>query len=661
MEESKKTNEQLTSELTKARQQIKHLDARLAQYQRDEEYAKQWRDIFTLVFTSLSIPLCLVNVDNSKFMLVNDAFVQFVGYTREEIIGHTFQELNLFVNSDDMKNMETRLQSTGLLANTEIKSRMKSGEIRTGLFSAETFDLEDTHYLLFLITDITDVKKMEASLRDSESKLAVAFRSSPHALVIVTMGEGTFIEINDNVCRLTGYSREEIIGHTIEELKIWDDQNFRTRMAKALWEKGRITNEELVWRTRNGEKINMMLSGEIADIGGKKCIVASIADITYLKKVEQELRKSEERFSKAFNATPGVLSISKVADGTFLEINDSFTRVFGYTRQETIGHKSLDMNLWVNSDDRINMVRQLMETGIVRNKEYLHRTKSGDIRTLLFSATSIEFDGETCVLATTVDITDYKRIEAEAREAGNFRELDRLRTELLANVSHELRTPLAGIKGFATMLLDYDKKLSVKEKREYLETIDKNTDRMVELIEQLLEMSRLGTGMLSIKKVPTDVISLCQVVVSEARVRAPEYVFALDMPPKLPEMIIDDKRIHQVLDNIINNAVKYSSAGTEIKISVRVVDKDMLFSVTDHGVGIPEKDLPNLFQRMFHPAHLQKMGTGGAGLGLSISKGLIEAHGGKIWIESKEGAGTKCYFTLPINGKSEGNGAEKQK
>jgi signal transduction histidine kinase len=184
---------------------------------------------------------------------------------------------------------------------------------------------------------------------------------------------------------------------------------------------------------------------------------------------------------------------------------------------------------------------------------------------------------------------------------------------------------------------------------------------MVELIEQLLEMSRLGTGMLSINKAPTDMIKLCQAVINEARVRAPGHIFKADLPPRLPIINIDGKRIHQVLDNIINNAVKYSNAGTEINLSVRTVEKEMLFSITDYGVGIPEKDLTNLFQRMFHPAHLQKMGTGGAGLGLSISKGLIEAHGGKIWIESKERVGTRCYFTLPIENKHETNKAESSK
>jgi PAS domain S-box-containing protein len=660
MRDSEKTKDQLISELTTAHQQLKELSAAIAKTKKIEQALHDSEEKFSIAFSASPNAVCLVNIEENKFVEINESFSHFTGYTKEEVIGHTQVDLNLFVNPEELKMMNDRLQKTGRLINAEIKSKMKSGEIRTGLFSAETYDIAGKRHMLLVITDITEFKKMEQALRESENKLSIAFRASPHALIIATMGEGKFIEVNDNVCRLTGYTREEIIGHTVDELKIWDDPGFRTRMAKGLWEKGRISNEELEWRTRSGEKITMLMSAEIADIGGEKCIVSSFTDITYLKKIEQDLRKSEERFAKAFNSSPGILSITKTSDGTFMEINDSFPRVFGFTREETIGHKSLEMRLWVNPDDRKNMLRQLMETGHVRNQEYRHRTKSGDIRTLLFSAVSIEFDGEPCVLAMTNDITEYKLMEAEAREAANLRELDRLRTELLANVSHELRTPLAGIKGFATMLIDYDKRLTTKEKREYLETIDKNTDRMVELIEQLLEMSRLGTGMLSIKKAPTDVINLCQTVISEARVRAPAYNFKLDLPPKLPMMNIDDKRIRQVLENIINNAVKYSDAGTEITLAVRAVDNEMLFSVIDHGIGIPEKDLPNLFQRMFHPLQGQKTGAAGAGLGLSISKGLIEAHGGKIWIESKEGIGTRCYFTLPVDDKRVSNSTEKR-
>ena len=198
------------------------------------------------------------------------------------------------------------------------------------------------------------------------------------------------------------------------------------------------------------------------------------------------------------------------------------------------------------------------------------------------------------------------------------------------------------------MLMDYGKRLTRSEKQEYLETIDKNADRLVELIEQLLEMSRLGVGMLSIKKAPADIISLCQTVINEARIRSSEHIFISDMPTGLPKINIDERRIRQILDNIIDNAVKYSNPGTEITLSIQQTNNELLFTVTDHGSGIPKKDMPRLFQRMFHSTRGQKFGVAGAGLGLSICKGLIEAHGGKIWIKSEEGVGTRCFFTLPL-------------
>lgn len=648
MEDSEKSKEQLIIELNLLRRNILDLTADAGR-EKISQIIKEYENTYFSILDSSPNAICLIKVDDSKFIAVNESFTSFTGYTKEEVIGRTQTELNFWVNPDDFHTMDKNLKEKGRLFNIEIKSRMKSGEVRVGLFSANIIEMGNVRFMVLIITDITEFKKIEEALRESENKLTTAFRASPHALIIATMGEGRLVEVNDNVCRLTGYSREELLGHTVDELKIWNDQNFRLRMAKILWEKGRIDNKELDWRTRSGKVHTMLMSAEIAEIGGKKCIVASANDISYLKKIEHNLRTSEERFYKAFNSSPGILSISTVADGTFLEINDSFTRIFGYTRDEAIGNNSISLKIWVDPAERVDMIHQLKEQGRVSNVEYHHRVKSGEIRTFLFSAERIEFDGKPCVLAFNNDITDYKKMKAQAQEVANLRELERLRTELFANVSHELRTPLASIKGFTTMLIDYEKRLGVKEKREYLETIDKNTDRMVELIEQLLEMSRLGSGLLSIKKSPTNVISLCRSVITEARVRAPEYKFTLDIPSKLPPVDMDDRRIHQVLDNVLDNSVKYSDAGTEIAIAVRKAGKDILFSVTDHGVGIAEKDLPRLFQRMFHGAQKQKTGFVGAGLGLSICKGLVEAHGGKIWVESQEGVGTRCYFTLPIS------------
>jgi PAS domain S-box-containing protein len=659
MRDSQKTRKQLISELIEARRQLEILAAAEVERKKAGQDLKQSEEKFYKAFLSSPDMIIISSIKDGKYIEVNDSFVRNTGYSREELIGHTVDEFNLFADSEEQAQMMRIIQESGNLKSGEYNLRVRSGEIRTWLCSAEIININDDPCMIAVATDVTELRKVEQALIESESKLAVAFRFSPQAIGITDLKEGRFIEANDSICRLTGYSRDELIGHTSDELKMWVNPTARKRAMKILEKKDRVDNEELQFYTKSGQIQTMLFSAEKISIGGQECIISSSTDVTELKKIEQAMRDSEEKFAKAFRASPQVISISRVADGAFKEINESFCRVIGYSREETIGHSSKELGLWVNPGDREDMIDRLKKYGRVSNKEYLFRTKSGEIHTMLFSTDQIELDGEPCVLAVTNDITDYKRMEVQALEAENLKQVDKLRTELLANVSHELRTPLASIKGFATMLIDYDKRLTSSEKREYLETIDKNADRLVELIEQLLEMSRLGVGMLSIKKAPTDIVVLCQTVISEARARAPGHIFKSDLPLKLPKTSIDDRRIRQVLDHIIDNAVKYSNPGTEIALSVKKMNIDILFTVTDHGVGIPKSDLPRVFNRMFHSTRGQKTGVDGAGLGLSICKGLIEAHGGKIWLESEEGVGTKCFFTLPVDTINEGNDTGK--
>ena len=193
------------------------------------------------------------------------------------------------------------------------------------------------------------------------------------------------------------------------------------------------------------------------------------------------------------------------------------------------------------------MLRTLKQHGRVRNEELQLRAKSGELHTVLFSAEPIDIGGEKCILATQLDITEYKKAMEKAGEVEELKKLDRLRTELLANISHELRTPLAGIKGFATMLLDYERRLKPAEKREYLESIDRNTDRLVNLIEQLMVMSSLEAGALSINRNPTAIDRMCREAIEEGRGRSPRHRFVLDLPAKLPRVKIDSQRIRQVI------------------------------------------------------------------------------------------------------------------
>jgi len=367
------------------------------------------------------------------------------------------------------------------------------------------------------------------------------------------------------------------------------------------------------------------------------------------KQAEEALKASEEKYRTLVEeAIIGIMNVDITGKITY--VNKTILQTTGYSWDELVGKNAFRLGLV--SGETIKVLRKRMKEKLTGQPpglmEIQYKCKDGEwiwlqIRGSLLRIhnipVGIQIIGE--------DITERKQAEKQAREAEHLRELDRLRTELLANISHELRTPLASIKGFATMLLDYDRRLKRHEKRDYLETIDKNTDHLIELIEQLLEMSRLEAGMLSIDKAPTNIIRLCREVIAEVRIRASTHQFTLDIPARLPVVNVDGRRVRQVLDNIIDNSVKYSDGGTEVNLAVRRKGPELLFTVTDHGIGIPRNDLSRVFNRMFHSP--KKPGAVGAGLGLSICKGLVEAHGGRIWIESDEGKGTRCFFTLPLD------------
>ena len=258
-----------------------------------------------------------------------------------------------------------------------------------------------------------------------------------------------------------------------------------------------------------------------------------------------------------------------------------------------------------------------------------------------------------------LEALEIERKRAEKRVI-EYEELDNLKSNLLSTVSHELRTPLAIIKGYSTMLVDYDRRLGAREKKEHLQSIDRATDRLTELVDHLLDMSRLEAGLLKLDKRPTNISKLIQETAAEAKLRAPGRKIILKLKEGLPMMDSDAKRVRQVLDNIIDNAIQYSDEGTEVVLEAKQMDSELQVSITDQGMGIPTEDLGRVFDRMYRIEQRLTPDMGGIGLGLAIGKGLVEAHGGNIWVESKLGKGSTFRLALPIKNMAEerGNGKE---
>jgi len=367
------------------------------------------------------------------------------------------------------------------------------------------------------------------------------------------------------------------------------------------------------------------------------------------KQAEEALGTSEERYRAVVeNAAEAIV----VAQDNMLKFCNARTmEMTGYSEEELVAKSFVEL---IHPDDR-QMVfkrhkRRLKGEKVSPDYSFRVINKDGGVRWGEISTVVITWDGRPATLNFLRDVTERKLLE---RKMVEYEELTKFKTNLLSTVSHELRTPLATIKGYSALLLDYEDTLEANEKHEYLRSIDQATDRLTELVDHLLDMSRLDAGLLKLGKAPTSLPKLIHETVEEARLRAPGYKIRAELKKELPEVDADSKRIRQVLDNLLNNACKYSQEGTEVVVSARRTESELLVRVTDQGMGISANELEMVFDRMYRIERRLTPQVGGIGLGLAICKGLVEAHGGRIWVESEKGKGSTFYFTLPIEAKEE--------
>lgn len=247
---------------------------------------------------------------------------------------------------------------------------------------------------------------------------------------------------------------------------------------------------------------------------------------------------------------------------------------------------------------------------------------------------------------TALSLLNAQLFAAEQQARLQAEKADELKLQLLSMVSHELRTPLASIKGFASTLLADDIILTPQMQREFLEIIDLEADKLRDLIDQLLDLSRMTAGTLSIAPEPHAFTDVLRIASAQLAALCTAHELVIDVPPDLPPVLVDTQRIAQVLGNLVSNAAKYTPPGTTITIQAYVEDTMLRVDVHDQGDGIPEAARQYIFEafRQLENSHARK----GAGLGLAICKGLIERHGGRIWIESGSERGTTVSFTLRL-------------
>jgi phosphoserine phosphatase RsbU/P len=240
-------------------------------------------------------------------------------------------------------------------------------------------------------------------------------------------------------------------------------------------------------------------------------------------------------------------------------------------------------------------------------------------------------------------------MRARGRERGllsELRELDRTRTEFISMLAHELRGPMTTVMGFGYTLRDQFDKLDEEKRTRVIGTIVKEIERLSRMVNDLLDLSRMEAGTLRYEIVPLDLKEFVETLITtHASLRA-KHIVSDDIPEEIPQILADRDRLDQVMINLLTNATRYSPEGTAIRLNAQTEDSQVVVSVTDEGIGIPPEDADRIFEKfamLAKPAWVKK----GTGLGLFITKGIVEAMHGRIWVESESGKGSTFYFSLP--------------
>jgi PAS domain S-box-containing protein len=669
----------------------------ITERKRAEQQRYDAEERFNTAFRSSPIGINIFRLADGRSLDVNNAFLSMIGYSREELLGHTAAELNLFVEPREHLAWLQTLRAEGAISARETDIRTKSGKIRHALFSIETFEMNGEAVGMVLNVDITERKRSEAALRESEERYRMLVETSPDPIAVVDLN-GRFVTVNRRAAQLHGFaSVQDMIGTNAFDLIAPEDlQRAQADSLKTL-ETGSSRGIEYSLLCQDGTRFSAEMSAStIMDAQGRPTALMSVTrDITERRWVEGELKRRNEDLialnavAMALSQVAGAADVLSMALDTVLKITGTKAGTIQVGDEDTgqVTHTVRRGAEPALSDAAVSRMRdgtiyQVPQTGqplmtgtdvaIYRSHREPGRGWLSPCATVLIKSKSnvlgvMTLEGEAVRRMTPQDVQlltaigheigtalENAQLVKDAAEVRVLREVDRLRSELIANVSHELRTPLGLIKLFSTALLADGFEFDRETQREFLTEIDQETERLEQLVNNLLDVSRIQSGRLRISKQAVDLAQLAGKVVSRMELQLTEHHFIQAIPVRSLMAMVDPLRLEQVLWNLLSNAMKYSPRGGTIKTSVHADARQVLICVSDEGLGIPPGDLEKVFDRFYRVENASTRTIGGAGLGLAVSRGIVEAHGGRMWVESKLGAGSDFYVSLPVGELSPG-------
>jgi PAS domain S-box-containing protein len=573
MSDSKRI-EELQKELDILRKRVRDLEVSEESWKKSEETLLQSERKYRTIFENTGAATILIDHDTTITM-VNTEYEKLTAMAREDVEGK--RSWTEFIYPDDLEAMvdyHYRRRNDPALAPRNYEARIinKHGEMHYCYLTVAV--VPGTNQSVASLLDITERINAEDALRASEEQ---------YRLLVETMNDGLGVQdenglvtyVNDRMCQMVGYSREELIGRSVVELLVSDYR--RIWLDQLLRRQDHYDPYEVAWRKKDGELFYSIVSPKpVYDARGKYAgTFAIFTDITERKKAEVAIHNSEEKFAKAFRSSPDAMTISTLKDGRFIDVNDTFLRITGRTREETIDHTAVELKVWPSEDYRRELIAKLQGQGNLQSEEVFFRTKSGETRIGIYSADSIELRGENCIISVFADVTEQKRLEKEILAIS-----ERERQQIGQDLHDDLQQHLIGIEALGKLLAN---RLNAQDMSEAAIARD-----IVALIREAITKTRtLARG-------------LCPIYLDENTL-APairefaahiQSIFSVACKVFMGKAVsIKDNttaaHLYQIIQESVNNAIRHGRA-TAIEIRMVSRQNTLRLSIADNGTGIAE-------------------------------------------------------------------------
>ncbi len=592
-----------------------------------------------LTFHVENTPLAVIEWDN-EFRVVrwSPAAQRLFGWTSEEVHGKRFSDWDFVVPEDlDVVNQISERQNqgrerTGISRNrnyTKLGNILHCEWYNSALYN----DAGKLVSVLSLVLDVTVATRIEEALRKSEAQYRLLFESNPQPMWVYDIETLRFLAVNDAAIRHYGYSRAEFLAMTIMDIRSPEDAQL---LAEHLAQRQSDVDHAGEWRhrTKDGIEINDEITASRLNYAGRAAEFVLANDVTERKKAETALRISEDRYRDLVDNSHELICTHDL-EGRVLSVNPWAARMLGYPQESLIGMNIRDGLLPEYRQQFDEYLHQVTTQGSAKGVMKV-RTATGETRLWEYYNTLRTEGVETPIVRGMAhDATERRmalRREKEARleaEAAN-----RVKDEFLSTLSHELRTPLTAIMGWSDLLLHDE--VAPRKRRQAIETIARNANSQCQLINDLLEVSRIITGKLRLEFDACELESVIQAAAESIRPTAEAKGVRLQvlLEPDAGPGLGDRERLQQIVWNLLSNGVKFTRNGGLVQVKLQRINSHIEIVVTDTGVGINSDFLPHVFERFRQADGSTTRNYGGLGLGLAIVRHLVELHGGTAWAES---------------------------